>query len=54
MLRLKGKGIGANGAAAAGDFYVRLVIALADKPDESLRSFVQGWTADYDPRAKIR
>jgi DnaJ-class molecular chaperone len=54
VLRLKGKGIGANGAVAAGDFYVRLVIALADKPDESLRSFVQGWTADYDPRAKIR
>ena len=54
ILRLKGKGIGAHGAAAAGDFYVRLVIALADTPDESLRSFVQGWPADYDPRAKIR
>jgi DnaJ-class molecular chaperone len=54
VLRLKGKGIGAHGGTAAGDFYVRLVIALADKPDESLRSFVQGWPADYDPRAKIR
>jgi DnaJ-class molecular chaperone len=54
VLRLKGKGIAAHGATAAGDFYVRLVISLPDKPDESLRSFVQGWPADYDPRAKIR
>jgi DnaJ-class molecular chaperone len=54
VLRLKGKGIAAHGATAAGDFYVRLVISLPDKPDESLRSFVQGWPADYDPRAKLR
>jgi DnaJ-class molecular chaperone len=54
MLRLKGKGIAANGTNAAGDFYVRLVVTLPDKPDESLRGFVQGWDPDYDPRAKIR
>jgi len=54
VLRLKGKGIAANGGTAAGDFYVRLVVTLPDKPDESLRSFVQGWSADYDPRAKLR
>jgi DnaJ-class molecular chaperone len=54
VLRLKGKGIAANGGTEAGDFYVRLVVTLPDKPDESLRSFVQGWTLDYDPRAKIR
>ena len=54
VLRLKGKGIGAQGATAAGDFYVRLVVSLPDKPDESLRSFAQGWSADYDPRAKLR
>jgi DnaJ-class molecular chaperone len=54
VLRLKGKGIAPHGATAAGDFYVRLVVSLPDKPDESLRSFVQGWPADYDPRAKLR
>ena len=54
VLRLKGKGIAANGGTAAGDFYVRLVVTLPDKPDESLRGFVQGWPSDYDPRAKMR
>jgi DnaJ-class molecular chaperone len=54
VLRLKGKGIAANGGAAAGDFYVRLAVTLPDKPDESLRAFVQGWTPDHDPRAKMR
>jgi DnaJ-class molecular chaperone len=54
VLRLKGKGIAANGGTEAGDFYVRLVVTLPDKPDESLRGFVQGWTFDYDPRAKMR
>jgi DnaJ-class molecular chaperone len=52
VLRLKGKGIAANDGAGA--FYVRLVVALPEKPDESLRSFVQSWSPDYDPRAKIR
>jgi DnaJ-class molecular chaperone len=52
-LRLKGKGIAAHGATA-GDFYVRLVISLSDKPDESLRTFLQGQAEDYDPRAKMR
>jgi DnaJ-class molecular chaperone len=54
VLRLKGKGIAAHGTAAAGDLYVRLVISLPDKPDESLRSFLEGWPGDYDPRAKMR
>jgi DnaJ-class molecular chaperone len=52
VLRLKGKGIAAEGGA--GDFYVRLVVTLPDRPNESLRDFVQGWSPDYDPRAKIR
>jgi DnaJ-class molecular chaperone len=52
VLRLRGKGIAANGGP--GDFYVRLVVTLPDKPDESLRGFVQGWSLDYDPRAKMR
>ncbi|HEY4076957.1 MAG TPA: DnaJ C-terminal domain-containing protein [Rhizomicrobium sp.] len=54
MLRLKGKGIGAHGATPAGDLYVRLAVTLPDKPDEALTEFVQGWTADYDPRARTR
>jgi DnaJ-class molecular chaperone len=53
-LRLKGKGIAAHGSEAAGDLYVRLVISLPEKPDESLKSFAQGWDTDYDPRSKHR
>ena len=48
-LRLKGKGV-----AGAGDLYVRLVISLPDKPDESLKAFLEGWDGNYDPRAKLR
>ena len=54
MLRLKGKGIAAHGGEAAGDLYVRLVISLPEKPDESLKGFASGWAADYDPRTKMR
>ncbi|HEY0266958.1 MAG TPA: J domain-containing protein, partial [Rhizomicrobium sp.] len=53
-LRLKGKGIAAHGAQPAGDLYVRLAVALPDRPDEALRAFVQNWPADYDPRTKTR
>jgi DnaJ-class molecular chaperone len=52
MLRLKGKGIAAQ--SGAGDLYVRLIISLPDRPDESLRAFLEGWPGDYDPRAKMR
>jgi DnaJ-class molecular chaperone len=48
-LRLKGKGVGGTG-----DLYVRLVVTLPDKPDESLKSFLEGWTENYDPRARMR
>jgi DnaJ-class molecular chaperone len=51
-LRLKGKGIAAKDAA--GDLYVRLVISAPDKPDESLKAFLEGWANSYDPRAKMR
>lgn len=54
VLRLKGKGVAGRGTGVAGDFYVRLVVSLPDKPDEALRNFAQGWDAAYDPRAKIR
>jgi len=50
-LRLKGKGIAST---PPGDLYVRLVVVLPDKPDESLRAFLSGWDQSYDPRAKSR
>jgi DnaJ-class molecular chaperone len=50
-LRLKGKGV-VPASGTAGDLYVRLVITLPEKPDEALTKFAEGWTADYDPRAK--
>ena len=49
VLRLKGKGV-----PGAGDLYVRLVVSLPDKPDADLKNFAEGWSADYDPRAKMR
>lgn len=54
VLRLKGKGIPARGAEAAGDLYVKLVVTLPERPDAELRQFAESWTADYDPRAKLR
>lgn len=54
-LRLKGKGIAAAEAKGGpGDLYVRLVVSLPDKPDESLKSFLEGWQGDYDPRARMK
>lgn len=51
VLRLKGKGVpGTN----PGDLYVRLVVSLPDQPDEALKSFVDSWPGQYDPRAKMR
>ena len=58
VLRLKGKGIAAQGGASskteAGDLYVRLVVTLPDRPDEALKRFAEGWPGEYDPRAKMR
>jgi DnaJ-class molecular chaperone len=53
-LRLKGKGVPAHGNEEAGDLFVRLVVTLPDKPDQALRGFVDNWSGDYDPRAKLR
>jgi DnaJ-class molecular chaperone len=52
VMRLKGKGIMAGGAA--GDLYVKLAVALPEKPDAELRKFAEGWKAEYDPRAKLK
>ena len=53
-LRLKGKGVPAHGGETAGDLYVRLVVALPDRPDAALKSFVEGWQSSFDPRARMR
>lgn len=58
VLRLKGKGIPGRGTSSggepAGDLYVRLMIALPEKPDTALRDFIERWTAEYDPRSKLK
>jgi DnaJ-class molecular chaperone len=54
VLRLKGKGVPAHGTAAAGDLYVRLVVTLPERPDPELTRFAEGWSGDYDPRARMR
>ena len=53
-LRLKGKGILDRKSKVKGDQYVKLKVVLPDKPDEELKSFVEGWAKaqDYDPRRK--
>ena len=52
-LRLKGKGIPAHAGQQAGDLYVKLVVALPDKPDQALKDFAASWDTDYRPRAKF-
>ncbi len=58
VMRLRGKGIPAHGSAGggeqAGDLYVKLVVTLPDKPDTELKAFAEKWTANYDPRAKLK
>jgi DnaJ-class molecular chaperone len=54
VLRLKGKGIPGRGSEQAGDLYIKLAITLPDKPDADLKKFAEDWSADYDPRAKLR
>jgi len=54
VLRLKGKGVPAHGGEAVGDLYVRLVVALPGRPDAQLKSFVEGWQSDFDPRAHMK
>jgi len=53
-LRLKGKGVAAQGSEPAGDLYVRLAVTLPDKPDDALKGFAESWSTHYDPRAKLR
>lgn len=52
-LRLKGKGIAAEGGAA-GDQYVTLELVLPEGPDSALRDFAASWAPGllHDPRKK--
>ena len=52
-LRLKGKGIPAHAGQPAGDLYVKLMVMLPDKPDQTLRDFAANWDTDYNPRTKL-
>ena len=54
VLRLKGKGVAGRGSEAAGDLYVKLVVTLPDRPDQALKEFASQWSADYDPRSKLK
>jgi DnaJ-class molecular chaperone len=53
-LRLKGKGVAAGKGGTRGDQIVHLQVVLPDKPDDELRSFLQGWSVrhPYEVRKK--
>jgi DnaJ-class molecular chaperone len=55
VLRLKGKGITNPDRKVTGDFYVKLVVMLPEKPDAELTAFIEKWakTHDYDVRRKL-
>jgi len=52
-LRLKGKGVAGQGGSR-GDQIVHLQVVLPDRPDDELRTFLQGWSVrhPYDVRKK--
>ncbi len=53
-LRLRGKGTLDRKSGTKGDQYVKLKLALPDKPDAELKNFIERWAKDhdYDPRRK--
>lgn len=54
MLRLKGKGVAGQRGGGRGDQIVELEVVLPERPDDELRSFLQGWALRhrYDVRKK--
>jgi DnaJ-class molecular chaperone len=54
-LRLKGKGVAKQQGGSRGDQIVYLEVVLPDRPDDELRSFLQGWALrhPYDVRKKV-
>ncbi|MGB4100613.1 MAG: J domain-containing protein [Alphaproteobacteria bacterium] len=55
LLRLRGKGVPPYGSHHAGDFYVRLKIALPEPPDHGLTELIEKWAKKhtYNPREKL-
>jgi DnaJ-class molecular chaperone len=52
-LRLRGKGVPAQGGQEAGDLYVTLRVQVG-QPDAALEAFLKGWTPPQsDPRAGL-
>ena len=51
-LRLKGRGLLDRKSRQRGDQYVKLKVVLPDKPDDKLKSFLEGWDEGkaQDPR----
>lgn len=56
VLRLKGKGVPAQGGSQAGDQYVTLKIVLPEGDDPELVKLMQKWSEErgYNPRHKMR
>lgn len=52
QMRLKGKGFHGK-TGVRGDQIIELQIRLPDGGDASLSQFVEGWSANYDPRAGL-
>jgi DnaJ-class molecular chaperone len=54
-LRLKGKGVARSQGGSRGDQIVHLEVVLPERPDDELRSFLQGWALrhPYDVRKKV-
>jgi DnaJ-class molecular chaperone len=52
QIRLRGKGIAANGTRAAGDLYLTLKVVIGT-PDAALEAFLRDWKPEHpvDPRA---
>ena len=48
-LRLRGRGVAARGTKPAGDAYATLRV-MVGPADDALRTFVEGWTPEFDPR----
>jgi len=53
-LRLRGRGVPAKGAAAAGDLYVKLQVVIG-KVDEKFEEFLREWKPEepFDPRREM-
>jgi DnaJ-class molecular chaperone len=51
-LRLRGRGVPAQGGQAAGDLYVTLRVVIGPT-DDALETFLRDWKQDFDPRSTM-